>query len=212
VGRHRARQAHHVKKTSEAERVFIEDLRTAVVLGNYVRHWGLPDERVTSSRHDEVVQVYSFPPNETSAVHRFATVGVSGVAKADGKPAQWELLMVLPADLGGAQRTIVTNLLLDVMAYSLRTDVRFAAGTTIPVSPLTPSVWNARALLIDEPRGEAPELSTFHLGVQHIDLFWVVPIHEAEYHLIKEKGLSALDDASSATNSSLIDPNRRSLA
>lgn len=188
------------------------DLRRAVLLGGYVRAWGMPSKRTVARREREIVEVYSFPASATSRVNHYATVGVSASVREgrQGALAGWELCIVTPPDNGGASEDRVTSLLLDVMSYSLRSDTRIAAGQTIPPSLLLPSEWSARALLIDEPRGEPEWLAHAHVGVQHVSLLWLVPIHSDEQSLILEQGIEAFDEAESLSEWSLVDPNRPS--
>jgi len=187
------------------------DVRSAIILGAYIRDWGLPDERVTSRRGSESVDVYSFPPQKGGLLHRFATVGVSGLERDDGVTAAWEFVVILPAALAGASRNDVTSFILDVMAYSLRSDVRIARGKTVPATPQMPHAWSPKALLMDEPRGEPEALDTFHVGIQHVELLWLVPIYEEEERLIGEKGLAAFDELDDRSEWSLADPARPSV-
>lgn len=190
---------------------FERDVRSALILGAYTRYWGIPDERVTSRRGSAVVHVYSFPPQKETPLHRFATVGVSALERDGGGAAGWEFVMILPASLAGASRSEVTSFILDVTAYSLRSDVRIARGNTIPETGPMPRSWQPRAVLMDEPTGEPEELSTFHVGIQHVNLLWLVPIYQDELKLIAEKGLSAFDGFCERAKWSLADPARPSV-
>jgi len=187
------------------------DVRRAILLGAYVRAWGVPINRSLARRGSEIIEVYAFPGRKDERVNRFATVGVSALRRDGDKLANWELLLVVPADNGGASEGEVISFLVDTASYSLRSDVRFNVGQTIPPSPLLPSCWGARALLLDDPRGEAAELSDSHVGIQHIKLVWLVPIHTDERDLILSRGIEAFDHAEAATQWSLADPNRPSV-
>ena len=72
-----------------------------------------------------------------------------------------------------------------------------------------PEGW-PKALLFDQPNGEPEELSCFHVGAQHINLLWVVPIHGAEYELIKKVGIESFDKAIQSIELSLVDVRRPS--
>ena len=192
------------------EDLLAADIRRAIILGVYIRRWGLPEERIVSRRGPDAVEVYSFPPGGQK-VHRFATVGVSGVSCDDGRPASWELYMVVPAGLAGTSVQEVASFMLDVMAYSLRRDVAFRVGQTIPETPLMPRAWKPRALLLDELRGEPEDMSSFHVGIQHVKLVWLVPIHEDERRLIGERGLEEFDRLDQDSDWSLADPSRPSV-
>ena len=110
------------------------------------------------------------------------------------------------------QEDQINNYLFDVASYLLNTlGKQLTVGTTIPESPLAPNGW-PKALLFDEPRGEPEELSCFHIGSQHVDLFWLIPIYGSEHELIKEKGLDAFDKLDETEDISLVDINRPPLA
>lgn len=193
------------------ERELMIDVRRAIILGGYCSKWGMPDWRVQSRRKDDLVEVYSFPAGPQESIHRFATVGISSIPCDDGSLARWELFVTLPSALCSDSPQDVTNLILDLAVYSLRSDVKFAVGEAIPESSLVPASWAAKAFLLDEPRGEPEELSNFHIGTQHVDLIWVVPIYSDEFQLIKTRGLDAFDRLEALSEWSLADPNRPSV-
>ncbi|MDZ4818202.1 MAG: suppressor of fused domain protein [Planctomycetota bacterium] len=172
----------------------------------------MPSKRTVARRAGDTVEVYSFPASATSGMNHYATVGVSasGRERSPGALATWEFCIVTPPDNAGTSDDRVTSLLLDVMSYSLRSDTRVVAGETIPPSLLLPEEWNARALLIDDPRGEPEWLANVHVGVQHVRLLWLVPIHADERTLILEHGIDAFDEAEAASEWSLADPKRPS--
>lgn len=188
------------------------DLRRTLLLGAYMRAWGMPLERNVSRKGEQAVEVYAFPALGDSKVNRYATVGLSGLAREDGQPVDFELLLAVLADNGGATAGDVTSFLMDVVAYALRREVRLHEGSTVPESPLAPKAWAARALLIDEPRAEPEELAEIAVGPQRVKLWWLVPIHGAEQALIVSKGLAAFDAAQEASEWSLADPGRPSVA
>jgi hypothetical protein len=197
---------------SDDATLFDLDVRRSIILGAYIHRWGIPDFRVKTQRQDHIAEVYSFPPRRGGPVHRFATVGVSAATRADGKRADWELLMVLPGSLAGASTNEVASFIFDVMAYSYRADVNFSPGQTIPETPLAPKAWEPRALLLDEPRGETEGLSSTHVGHQHVKLIWLVPIYGDELALIEEQGLREFYRRERDSEWSLADPDRPSIA
>ena len=192
------------------EQQLVYDIRRTIILGGYMRHWGMPDTRTISRRGDESVEIYSFPPKFGGKVHRIATVGLSSQVRESGEVASYELCMVLPEGLGGATKDQVTSFIMDVAAYSLRRDVRFEIGRMIPETPLMPTSWLPRALLLDEPRGEPEEIASFQVGSQRVALIWLVPIHTDEYELIARAGLEAFDELDGRSEWSLTDPKRPS--
>lgn len=190
---------------------FAFDVRRAVLLGAYIRSWGMPDSRVEGRRGHEKVEVYSFPPRGGARVHRFATVGVSALFREGGGGTGYELFVVLPESLTGMSVDAVSHVIMDVMAYSLRQAVVFSVGSTIPEVRTFPPHWLTRALLVDEPRGEAEELSRTHLGTEHVRLLWLVPLHQREESLVRLEGVEAFDERFDASDWSLADPMRGSV-
>ena len=155
-------------ESEDAKLVF--DIRRTLILGAYMSHWGMPEYRWNSRREDHAIEVYSFPPRTDEVVHRFATVGVSAVNREDETPANYELCMILPHELGGASADEVVSFMLDVAVYSYRKDVQCSAGATIPETPLMPAQWRPKALLFDELRGEPEDLSHISVGAQCIEV------------------------------------------
>jgi hypothetical protein len=183
------------------------DLRRTIILSRYIHHWGIPDYRVVSRKGSDVVEVYSFPPSSGSVVHRFATIGVSAHKKQTGEHLDYELLTVLPPGLGGASIKQVADFLLDVFAHGLRSDVHYRNGCIIPEITVMPDCWRTRAAMLDEPLGEPEELSVFHVGAQHVTLYWVIFLHQAEAAFISSHGLEEFDRLVKSTGTNLIDPN-----
>jgi hypothetical protein len=204
-------QESKVIMSRKEEKEFLLDIRRTIILGAYIYHWRLPDQRTISRRGGEVIEVYSFAPQADEKVHRFATVGISGIARQDKTPILHELFMCLPKGLAGASIDEVISFILDVAVYSLGRDTNFEIGATIPETPLMPQSWAPRAIILDEPRGESEELEYFHVGSQHINLIWLVPIYKAEYELIAREGLDAFYHLEEQSDWSLADPDRPSL-
>lgn len=187
------------------------DIRRTIILSEYMKHWEMPEFRQTMSRENERVELYTFPGNDSENVTRFSTIGLSSIRSKDSERQYGigaELMMVLPKEVAIEQEDQIKNYLFDVASYLLNTPGRqLTVGTTIPESPLAPKGW-PKALLFDEPRGEPEDLSCFHIGSQHVDLFWLIPIYGNEYELIKEKGLDAFDKLDETEDISLVDVNR----
>lgn len=185
-----------------------------MILSRYITAWGQPKERVVS-RNDAAmarIEVYSFPANEQTRVHRVATVGVSTLISLRTKcPMDAELLFVLPSDLGGASFEAVADYALDIAVFGTRENVWFEVGRVFPESERAPQTWRPRALLIDEPRGEAEELSEFVIGRRNVALLWVIPVFESEAALIASKGLAAFDELEQRADVSVADVRREPL-
>lgn len=187
------------------------DIRRTIILSEYMKHWGMPEFRQTMAQEHELVELYTFPGKDTENITRFSTIGLSS-NQIEGDENKCnsgvELLMILPKFVAFEQKEKIRNYLFDIASYVLNTLGRkLTAGTTIPESPLAPNNW-PNALLFDEPLGEAEELGCFHIGTQHVDLLWLIPIYGCEYQVIKEKGLEVFDKFVEKEDCSLIDINR----
>ena len=188
------------------------DTRRAVILGTYVRLWGVPETRVVLRREaDPPIEIYRFPAGD-SPVARLATCGLSAQARAHDLGQGWELLLTLPPDWGGgggAERA--SRYLADLATRSLGTDVRPRQGTTTRGSRLAPEGWPP-ALLLDEPLGEPEELAVLHVGSQHVEILWVIPVFAEEADRILVEGPDWLHHADDPDDLGLPDVHRRSRA
>lgn len=183
------------------------DIRRTIILGGYIRHWGMPRDRIRFHKHEdeEVVEAYLFPATSERRVARIATVGNSAFVREGVH--RCEFMLGLPEDLGEATFAQAAGFLMDFCLYA-RKRGRLFAGLTVPASPLVPTAWAPRALLLDEPRSEPEELTAVHVGEQHVDLWWVVPIYASEYQFINQKGVEAFDVLAEAHELSLADVRR----
>ena len=191
----------------DTDTAFSHDVLRTVILDTYIRCWGVPEQRVQSRKGEETIEVYFFR-KDSAGVRRVSTVGLSTILRKSAGHHGFELFMVLPNDFGGASVTEVSNFLLDVAVYSLRDDVHIDVGATIPETPLMPKSWNAKALLLDEPRGEREELESIPIGQENVRPLWLIPIYEAELRLIEKQGIAEFDKRVDASEWSLADPNR----
>ena len=198
----------------ENEAVLHFDLVRTIILSKYLCNWGYPKNRIVSKKEGQYpVELYCFPGDVSSKVVRYATVGVSQQKlENDQSNSSHELLLVLPTNLGGASEKEVTDYLLDIMAYSLDSNVKFVPEQTIPESKLSPKIWRQKAILIDEPYGEDDELSEFVIDGRKINLFWIIPIYGAEEKIINKKGVGWFDKAIEKEELSVVDLARNSLA
>ncbi|WLQ14316.1 suppressor of fused domain protein [Hahella aquimaris] len=194
---------------SDNAKILVNDIRRSVILYHYIAQWGQPITRTISSNKNSSVdvEVYEFFSKDDE-IYRIATIGISGQSIEANGLANWEFLLSLPADCGGVGSTEIVNYLLDIMAYSLRSDVEVKAGNTIPETPLAPAPWTTKAVLFDEPRGEPEEMSSFIVGNQVVNLIWLVPVTEEERLFIKRCGIDEFDKRESISEYSLIDVKR----
>jgi hypothetical protein len=193
---------------NDNEKKFVSDIRRTTILGGYIRCWGTPEYRIIGQKENDEVEIYSFPSEVDKKVHRIATVGISGMKSESGKAFGYEFLMVLPKNLGESSFELIASFLLDLIAYCLKYDIEISEGKTISETPLMPNSWHPKALLFDQPWGEPEEIVSFHVGKQHIDLFWVIPIYQDEQELIKKEGIKKFDELRNKSGWSLADPKR----
>jgi len=186
------------------------DMRRTILLGEYMRAWGMPLYRTVTKRGDETVEAYFFPAKGDSVINRYATVGLSNCVRVDGRKVDQELFMATPYDNAGATADEVTSYLFDIMAFSLGEDIAFEVGCVFGESRLAPAAWTARAILIDEPRAEPEFLTEMHVGSQCVRLLWVVQIHKDELALILKSGIDMFDEFAQAAEWSIVDPQRDS--
>jgi hypothetical protein len=188
--------------------VFELDIRRTIILGACMGHWGMPSERMRFTRGTEVVEAYLFPAAADAPVARILTVGASAYEREGATRAEY--MLALTPDLGGASFAQAAGFLMDLALYARQPEVRPREGMTVPPSPLVPAAWPTRAMMLDEPRAEPEALAVHHVGSQHVNLWWVIPIHEAEYRLIREQGIKAFDALEQASGLSLADVRRPS--
>jgi hypothetical protein len=186
------------------------DIRRSIILSEYLKGWGMPETRKVMTREKELVELYIFPGEDIDQVTRFATIGLSSCKFSDDKSCNSELLMVVPYHVGIDQVDSISNYMFDICAYITNTlNHNIKAEDLIPEGILAPENW-PKALLFDEPRGEPEELGCFHIGTQHVNLSWVVPIFGREYDLINSKGIESFDEAVVKMELSLVETRRES--
>ncbi len=183
------------------------DIRRSIILSSYIKHWGEPEFRQIMSKDDKAVELYTF---RGDLIQRYATVGLSSCVLSNGAQCDTELLLAVPSHIVEEQSEAIVNYIFDISSYLLETLGKNAeAEVVVPESPLAPSGW-PKALLFDQPCGEPEELACFHVGAQHVNLLWVVPIFGTEYDLIKTKGIESFDEAIQTIDLSVVDVRRPS--
>ena len=159
------------------------------------------------SKDEEAVELYTFPGE---LIQRYATVGLSSCNITDSIQCNTELFLAVPRDIVEEQSESITNYIFDISSYLVTTLCENTkAEDVVSESPIAPEGW-PKALLFDQPSGEPEELYCFHIGVQHINLLWIVPIYGAEYDLIWEDGIEKFDEAMKNEDLSVIDVRRNS--
>lgn len=185
------------------------DVTRTVVLGRYIQAWGMPAHRVvmTGRAGQARIEIYHFPPAASAHPARYATVGLSRVHHKTGA-AHAEWMMALEAGLGGEGVDRVYGYFCDLIAHSIENTDGSEPPRVMGASPLAPQKWTAKAILIDELRGESEELERIPVGSETVALQWVVPISQKEAALILEQGIDAFDAYIEDLAHSIIDPAR----
>jgi Suppressor of fused protein (SUFU) len=192
---------------------FQDDVRRAIILGAFIREWGLPEYRRVVSFANGPIEVYSFPKCARNDVHRIVTVGLSGLVGPNGDQLSCELELVFPGLLTDEDRRMVFEVMLSLANHPLKTSAPVKPGEVWAMGGglAVPSHWKTRAFLVDEARGEPESLAAFHLGDQHIDFYWMVGIHEDERKFIESHGIEAFDALCEQSGVTLIDQERSSV-
>lgn len=188
----------------DVDATFTLDVRRSIILGTYLQHWGMCSYRIVAQVRQRRVETYLFPQSE-QRVARLATMGLSG-QNADENTPGCELLLVLPQDLAGATFELACAVLLDFAVRAMDERWVLRDGAAFSLSSVTP--WGqAAVLLLDAPEDVTP----LHVGAQHVDVLWVVPVFEDEQHWIAEHGVESFLERDEASEWSLADPLRPSV-
>ncbi|MDM5179250.1 suppressor of fused domain protein [Massilia sp. DJPM01] len=199
----------------ESDESLAFDVYRTIVLGRYMQHWGMPEYRrvIRKSADQSFFEMYTFPSTDPMQPFRIASVGLATQIKPDGEREGKEYFMVLPDDMGGAERDEVFNYVADI-AVHLVNNVRRSCHLPrlLGPSPLAPASWGAKALLIAEATGESEEFNIVSIGDGfEMEIEWLIPLREAEYKFILEKGMDPFDDLVQESEQSLADVNREGL-
>lgn len=188
------------------------DIKRSIILSKYMNYWGMPETRKVMTRENERVELYVFPGEDLDQITRIATIGLSSCNFKDGRSCSSELLLVIPFDVAEDNFESISNYIFDICAYILCTLERNVnSEDLVPENDLAPTGW-PKALLFDEPRGEPEDLECIHIGIQHINLRWVIPIFGSEYNLIKSSGIESFDNAVDEMELSLVETRREPCA
>lgn len=197
----------------DSEKLLHFDIYRTIVLGHYIKHWGMPEfRRIVINNDDESkIEIYTFPAASNQHVYRIATVGLAEQKKPDGSNEAQEFFMTLPDDLGGCEIDEVTNYLADIGAHSVKNLGKSELPRIMGESKLAPLKWATKAILIDEPRGESEDFFEISIAkLLDVQFSWIIPIHETEYKFILDNGIDAFDELDRASRFSIADITRPS--
>ncbi|OWR32958.1 hypothetical protein CDO73_00110 [Saccharibacillus sp. O23] len=187
------------------------DIRRTVILSAYLKHWGMPEWRkiLFDPDGEARIELYYFPASSEDVPARFATIGLSDCRyDVSGDRIDSEWVLALESDLGGESYERVFDYLADLLVHHIRHAAGSALPRLMPPSLLAPEQWTAKALLLDEPRGEDEELESFIVGDRRVSLVWALPITPSEAKRVSEEGIDRFDEYAEASDDSLIDPCR----
>jgi hypothetical protein len=192
------------------ERELSFDIRRTVILGAFMKEWGMPEYRVvlTKPEREAHVEIYYFPAIDDNDAARFATVGLSSTLRSNGQPAGTEWMMALPHDLGGESSDRIFSYLCDVLAHHIETAPDSQIPRVMGESELAPAGWSTKAFLLDELRGESEDLEEIEIGNEVVQVIWAVPVTGQEAALILQEGVEAFDSYMAGSEYSIIDPRR----
>ncbi len=198
----------------DSENALHFDIYRTIVLGHYIKHWGMPEFRriVRNLTDQSKIEIFTFPSESDQHVYRIATVGLAEQKKPDGSKENHEFFMTLPSDLGGGEMDDVINYLADLSAHSVKNFKKSELPIVMGESKLAPCKWRTKAILIDEPRGENEDF--FQISINkfiEVQFYWVIPIHETECKFILKNGIDAFDKLEQESDFSIADIARPSL-
>ena len=199
------------KKGGDAQRILHFDVYRTIVLGHYIKFWGMPDYRTVIRKREgqNYFEIFSFPTTISGEPHRFATVGVAEQRKPDGENEGNEYFMALPSGLGGASVDEILEYITDLSTHLVVKMNRSLPPRVLGPSKLAPVAWGPKALLIDEARGESDDFQNVKVNdTLEVEILWMIPIHENEYRFILKEGIDAFDELDQRSDQSIADVNR----
>ncbi|MFD2118001.1 suppressor of fused domain protein [Paenibacillus yanchengensis] len=186
------------------------DIRRTMILHLYMKEWSMPEYRVIITKPEGgiYIEIYYFPARNEEMPARFATVGLSNAIRKTGETIAAEWMLALKHDLGQESVDRIFTYFCDVIAHHIENITSSEVPRVMTESTLAPENWTAKALLLDELRGESEELEEIKIGEEVINVLWVVPITPKEACIILEEGIEVFDTFIEQQQHSIIDPTR----
>ncbi len=199
-----------IKKEASQEKILDFDIRRTIILHLYMQEWSMPKYRVIMTKPEigVYVEIYYFPSINDKTPARFTTVGLSNSIRKTGKPINTEWMLALQPDLGQESVDRILSYFCDLIAHNIENIQSSEVPRVMSESALAPENWTAKALLIDELRGESEHVEEIKIGEEVISVLWVIPITPKEAHLILQEGIDAFDAYIEELHHSIIDPTR----
>ena len=193
---------------SAQEEALSLDLRRTLVLGRYLQAWSMPEYRIvmTGRQGRARIEIYFSrrPPAASRPLRDRGAIPPSPRERSGSRRMD-----------DGAGRRPGRGKRGPGVRISVRPDRpqhrehgRRRTAARDGASPLAPEKWTAKAILIDELRGESEALERIAVGSETVELQWVVPISQKEAALILDQGIDAFDAHVEGMAHSIIDPAR----
>ncbi|MEF3311357.1 suppressor of fused domain protein [Paenibacillus sp. GYB004] len=199
-----------INRESSQEKLLNLDIKRTIILNLYMKEWSMPEYRVIMTKPEigVYIEIYYFPSTNENNPARFATVGLSNSVRKTGKPTETEWMLALTPDMGQESVDRIFSYFCDLLAHTIENVKSSEVPRVMTESALAPENWTAKALLIDELRGESEDLEEIQIGEEIISVLWVIPITDKEARLILEEGIDAFDAYTEKLQHSIIDPTR----
>ena len=173
---------------SAQEEALSLDLRRTLVLGRYLQAWSMPEYRIvmTGRQGRARIEIYFSrrPPAASPPLRDRGAIPPSPRERSGSRRMD-----------DGAGRRPGRGKRGPGVRISVRPDRpqhrehgRRRTAARDGASPLAPEKWTAKAILIDELRGESEALERIAVGSETVELQWVVPISQKEAALILDQG------------------------
>ena len=187
---------------SAQEEALSLDLRRTLVLGRYLQAWSMPEYRIVMTGRQGRARIETGrqrpPASRPWGYPAFAT-GAGGSRRMDDGAGRRP---------GRGKRGPGVRISVRPDRPQHREHGRRRTAARDGASPLAPEKWTAKAILIDELRGESEALERIAVGSETVELQWVVPISQKEAALILDQGIDAFDAHVEGMAHSIIDPAR----
>ena len=174
---------------SAQEEALSLDLRRTLVLGRYLQAWSMPEYRIvmTGRQGRARIEIYFFrrPPAASPRPLRDRGAIPPSPRERSGSRRMDDGAGRRP---GRGKRGPGVRISVRPDRPQHREHGRRRTAARDGASPLAPEKWTAKAILIDELRGESEALERIAVGSETVELQWVVPISQKEAALILDQG------------------------
>src|SRR5689334_20886395 len=143
---------------SDSNKTFSRDVKRTMILGAYIRNWGMPKNRRIISKTRKSIELYNFPSSQQSGnLERLATVGVSDAFDQGAGESGVEVFFAWQPDPSVVTTDEIEDLVLDVAVHIFGAGIK-EYGTVLDVAR-KPQALDADRVLLDEPLTERKSLA-----------------------------------------------------